>query len=158
MQACFVKTIANGSAALTFTEASKGTGLTGVFQTAPALSTLNIQLYQSDSFNNGTLPNDGLVIHYDSSYTSALDGMDAFKPTNQDENIGISQHSQLLSIECRNVPKENDTTELVINQIRDSRYLLQFNLIRKLPVEIYFVDRYTGNSEKLNDSGLSEYH
>ncbi len=158
MQACFVKTIANGSAALTFTEASKGTGLTGVFQTAPALSTLNIQLYQSDSFNNGTLPNDGLVIHYDSSYTNALDGMDAFKPTNQDENIGIFQHSQLLSIECRNVPKENDTTELVINQIRDSRYLLQFNLIHKLPVEIYFVDRYTGNSEKLNDSGLSEYH
>jgi hypothetical protein len=155
-QACFVKTASNGVASITFTEASKGSGLTSVFQTAPPLSTLKIQLFQSDSFLAGTLPNDGLIIHFDSNYSETVDDFDAMKPTNQDENLAVSQQSQLLSIECRSIPKTGDTTALIFNQIRDISYLFQFNFVRKAPFKTYFVDRYTGLKSKLNDSGITE--
>jgi len=155
-QACFVKTASNGAASITFTEASKGSGLTSVFQTAPPLSTLKIQLFQADSFLAGTLPNDGLIIHFDSNYSQAVDDFDAIKPTNQDENLAVFQNSKLLSIECRNLPKTGDTTSLVLNQIRDISYLFQFNFISKATSTVYFEDRYSGLKSKLNDSGITE--
>lgn len=156
-QACFVKTVSNGAASLTFTEASKGSSLTSVFKLLPPLSSLNIQLYQSDSFDLNALPNDGIILHFDPKFSNSIDQYDAQKPTNQDENFALKNLEKLLSIECRNIPEYLDTIPFYFSQIRDKKYVLKFNYTANVGRKTFLIDRFLNIEYPIEVSGLTSY-
>jgi uncharacterized repeat protein (TIGR02543 family) len=157
-QAMFVKTSSNSSASLSFTESSKGNGLTSVWRTQPAMSTLKLQLWQSDSLKSiNAKPLDGLFIHFDSTYKNEYDERDALKPTNLDENFAVLSNGKLLSVESRKVPNIWDSIQFNFTQIRDSKYTIKFDLSAEIDRDVYVLDRYLNTEERLNHVGESEY-
>lgn len=156
-QACFVKTVSSGSAALSFTEASKGTSLTSVFKLLPPLSTWNIQLYQSDSLNVDAMPSDGLILRFDSKFSNSIDQLDALKPVNQDENLAVKNTDQLLSIESRNTPGFLDTIPLYFYQIRDKKYVFKFDITANVGRKAYLIDKYLNLEYPIEQSGITSY-
>lgn len=157
-QAMFVKTTSNGIASLSFTEAAKGTGLTSVWRTQPALSTMKLQLWQTDSLKSSNAkPLDGLFIHFDSTYKNEYDERDALKPANLDENFAVLSNGKLLSVESRKVPNVWDSIQFNFTQIRDSKYTIKFDFSSEMDREVYIYDRYLNSEERLNQVGESEY-
>lgn len=156
-QACFVKTVSNGSAAMSFTEASKGTSLISVFKLLPPLSTWNIQLYQTDSLNVDAMPSDGLSIRFDSKFLNNIDQLDALKPINQDENLAVKNANQLLSIESRNTPGFLDTVPLYFYQIRDKKYVFKFDITANVGRKAYLLDKYLNLEYPIEQSGITSY-
>ncbi len=156
-QACFVKTAAAGSASLTFTEASKASTLTNTFGTENSTSQLNIRLFQKDSLTNGAPLADGLLIKFDPSFSNEVDQLDAIKPTNQDENMGVNHEGQLLSIESRKTPTETDTVKMNFTQYRSSNYSMRFEYSAEFGVETFLLDHYLGTKTAIPATGVF-YH
>ena len=158
-QACFVKTASNGSASLTFTEASKGTSLTSTWRMTPPLSTLNIQLWQSDTFNIlNTKPLDGVIVRFDPSFNTAYDAFDATKPTNLDENFALINNGNKVSIDSRNVPELTDTIPFEFTQIRDKKYTLELEFTDALGQNVYLLDKKLGLDYPLESTGKTTYN
>ncbi len=157
-QACFVKTINAGSASLSFAESNKGTSLTNTFKMLPPLSTLNIQIYQRDSFKQSAMPSDGAIIHFDPANNDLIDQKDALKPTNQDENFAINHHQQFLSIESIPVPQELDTVHFSMTQLRDSAYTLVFNFNQTLGRKTFLLDQFLKVQYPIESVGETQYH
>ncbi len=158
-QACFVKTSSNGSASLTFTEASKGTSLTSTWRMTPPLSTLNIQLWQTDTFNIlNTKPLDGVIVRFDPSFNTAYDAFDATKPTNLDENFALINNGNKVSIDSRNLPALTDTIPFEFIQIRDKNYTLEFEFTEALGQNVYLLDKKLGLDYPLESTGKTTYN
>jgi uncharacterized repeat protein (TIGR02543 family) len=158
-QACFVKTASNGSASLTFTEASKGTSLTSTWRMTPPLSTLNINLWQSDTFNIlNSKPLDGMVVRFDPSFNSSYDQLDATKPTNLDENFALINQGKKVSIDSRNLPELTDTIPFEFTQIRDKNYTLEFEFTDALGQNVYLLDKKLGLHYPLESTGKTTYN
>ncbi len=156
-QACFVKTVSNGSSAMSFTEASKGSSLTNVFKLLPPLSTWNIQLYQSDSLNVDAMPNDGFIVHFDSKFSNTIDQLDALKPVNQDENLAVKNTDKLFSIESRNIPEFLDTIPLYFYQIRDKKYVFKFDISANVGRKAFLIDKYLNLEYPIENVGITSY-
>ncbi len=143
-QACFVTANGNGSASVVFTESSKATTQTNVFRLLPPQALLTLKLFQRDSLIEEASACDALVLKFDPSMNSALDGNDAIKPINQDENLSIFVDDKFVSINCANLPEMFDTLDLRISQIRDTRYTFDLEAIGNLGRKAYLLDRYFG--------------
>jgi uncharacterized repeat protein (TIGR02543 family) len=158
-QACFVKTASNGSASLTFTEASKGTSLTSTWRMTPPLSTLNIQLWQFDTFNIlNTKPLDGVIVKFDPAFNSAYDALDATKPVNLDENFALINNGKKVSIDSRNLPELTDTIPFEFTQIRDKKYTLELEFTDALGQNVYLLDKKLGLDYPLESTGKTTYN
>ncbi len=157
-QACFVKTVNAGSASLTFTENSKGSVLTNTFKQLPALASLSMQLYQRDSLNANNYPTDGALIHFDPKLFNEIEQRDAIKPTNQDENFAIVNSGKLFSIESRNIPQNNDTIQLYMNQLRDSSYSFVFDFNQQLGMKTYLLDKFLATKFPIESMGKTQYN
>ncbi len=157
-QAFFVKTSNSGSASLSFTESSKGIGLTGTWRAQVAMSSLKLQLWQSDSLNSmSAKPLDGLFIHFDSTYKNEYDDRDALKPNNLDENFAILSNGKLLSVESRKIPQVWDSIHFNFTQIRDSKYTLKFEFSADLGRDVFIFDRYLNLEHRIDPVGESDY-
>ena len=143
-QACFVTANGNGTASVVFTESSKATTQTNVFRLLPPQALLTLKLFQRDSLIEEASACDALVLKFDPSMNSALDGNDAIKPINQDENLSIFLDDKFVSINCANLPEMFDTLDLRISQIRDTRYTFDLEAIGNLGRKAYLLDRYFG--------------
>lgn len=148
-QACFVTANGNGSASVVFTESSKATNQTNVFRLLPPQSLITIKLYQRDSLQVGSTPCDALVLKFDPSMNSALDLNDAIKPINQDENVSLFLENKFLSINCSALPEYNDTMDLRISQIRDTKYTFDIEAIGNPGRKAYLLDRYTQKTTEI---------
>ncbi len=149
-QACFVTANGNGTASVVFTESSKATSQTNVFRMLPPQGLMTIKLYQRDSLANGASPCDALVLKFDPALNSALEGNDAIKPINQDENLSIFVDDKFVSINSANLPETFDTLDLRISQIRDSRYTFDFEFIGNVGRKAYLLDRYMSKLTEIN--------
>lgn len=148
-QACFVTANGNGSASVVFTESSKATNQTNVFRLLPPQSLITIKLYQRDSLQVGSTPCDAMVLKFDPSMNSALDLNDAIKPINQDENVSLFLENKFLSINCSALPEYNDTMDLRISQIRDTKYTFDIEAIGNPGRKAYLLDRYTQKTTEI---------
>jgi len=70
---------------------------------------------------------DGALHMFDESYSKDVDGMDAVKLANFNENFGISSQSKILSIEKRLPLSENDTICYNMAQMRVKNYTLELD-------------------------------
>ena len=151
MQSCFVKTLANGAANITFNESNKYTAATNenVYKTAESLTntaTLRLTLYEANAFNEQQTPADGVLLFFDDSFSNAVDAFDAEKMTNLDENISVLSQTNKLSIANFQFPQNTTVYPLNIDQYRYTNY----NLVAQL-------DNYSGLTPYLHDTFMQVY-
>ena len=158
-QACFVQTVASGSAALSFTEASKYTTATNslVFRPASfknASSMIRLTLFSKD------LPtaSDGAVLIFDAFGDNTVDSNDASKMTNLDENLAIKNSDKLLSIEHRASAVATDEIQLDITQYRATDYTLEVEGINAGATSAYLFDKFNKTYTEIPASGKVSYN
>jgi hypothetical protein len=126
-QACFVKTNANGSASLSFTEEYKYTSSTNeaIFRSENTISSsIRLTLYDSNALSLQQPALDGVLIFFDANNSNDVDGNDAGKFTNLDETFSTVNGVKSLSVESRALALQSDNIPLKISQYRGTNYTL----------------------------------
>jgi hypothetical protein len=124
---------------ITFTESSKAVTeeQLSTFST-PWYSKLNLQLLDA---NENLVDAVGLRFH--ESFENEVNDADAGKLGNSGENMALVNSNQLLSIEQRNLPEENEEMQLFINNYQSEDYALQLQLESwNNEEEIFIKDHY----------------
>lgn len=158
-QACFVQTVASGSAALSFTEASKYTTATNslVFRPASfknASSMIRLTLFSKDLLT----ASDGAILIFDAFGDNTVDSNDASKMTNLDENLAIKNSDKLLSIEHRASAVATDEIQLDITQYRATDYTLEVEGINAGATSAYLFDKFNKTYTEIPASGKVSYN
>ncbi len=153
--AAFVKTASNGTATIRWKESHKNAAQSAgnVFLTLPPQSTLNLKLYQRDSFKNNAPVLDALEINFDPALSNNFEDTDAKKPINQDENLSVFVDNFYCSVESRNIPNDAEIIDLRVSQFRDKKYTLIANFAGDLGKQSYLLDRHTESLHPLNSDG-----
>ena len=154
-QACFVKTIVNGAASLTFTESSKSvvSAQTSIFKTKNT-ATSNIDLTLLDGNYNRL---DVLRISFDGSQTNEVNENDASKMTNFDENMATFNSGKLLSIEKRALAVETDVIPLNITKYRGTYYNIKVQGTGLTGPTSYLVDTYSNKTTEIPQNASVSY-
>jgi hypothetical protein len=151
MQAAFV--LVNGSgASVDFEESHKD--VSPVQTETKSLSQseyINIQLFDSDSYNSGETPSDGLRINFDKSFSAASED-DSPKLGNLDENLARIKGNAYSAIERRPFPETEERLELFINQYRREAYVMKFNLTDNLNTKVFIEDKYLNQTQEITSS------
>lgn len=148
MQACFVKTLANGASNVVFQEANKTTTTNeNVYRNADsALPILQLNLFDAASFTQGNTAVDGVMCVFGSNFSNNLDAFDAEKLTNLDENMAILVENNKQSIASYNLPNENTVYPLNITNYRTSNYMFTAS-----------ISNYEGLTPYLHDTFLNSF-
>ncbi|MBC3759777.1 T9SS type A sorting domain-containing protein, partial [Hyunsoonleella sp. SJ7] len=162
-QACFVRTLNDGPASITFSQSSKHTSSpeTQIFKRGTGKSTigqLSLSLYERDAYKNGEPPSDGLLILFNENGNNEVDGLDATKFTNLDENLAVDNEGSLLSIENRMHPTGLDEIQLFVDSYRGKSYTLRINskgIEGAVPI---LLDTYTNMSVRLDQGPDINYN
>ncbi|MDT8347175.1 MAG: T9SS type A sorting domain-containing protein, partial [Flavobacteriaceae bacterium] len=139
-QAAFVQTNTPGTATLTFKEIHKDNAIdyVAVFNQVPAAKiTLNV-------FNtaNSSSALDAVQLRFSEVYNNSVDQYDAGKIFNQDETFALLNNSDLLSIESRANPMNNDTIPLFTDRYRFTNYKLELKGEAITGFDAYLWDDY----------------
>ena len=151
MQAAFVLVDASG-ASVDFEESHKDVSPDQTETKSLSQSEyINIQLFDADSYAQGTTASDGLTIKFDKSYSSTSKD-DAPKLGNLDENLARKVGSDYSSIELRPFPETEERLELFINQYRREAYVMKFDLTGNLNTKVFVEDKYLNEVIKITES------
>jgi len=156
-QSFFVQTANNGAADITFTEASKNVNATStaVFSDNTQAS-INLKIYKASEWNNDDLESDVIQINFNDQFNNAATIQDADKLTNPDENVARSIGGELLSIEKRSMPVDNEKLDLFTSGYTTDDYVFVADMTN-IPSDVtaYLVDEHTGN-QTLLDQGVNQ--
>ncbi len=99
---------------------------------------------------------DGLRIRFSNAYDSGLDSSDITKFTNIDESIATINSNQLLAVEHRALPVENEEIPLSTNNWRNESYSFTVNLKNLDDYQVFLEDRFSRKQTLLeNDTSYS---
>lgn len=148
MQACFVKTLANGATSVVFQEANKTTTTNeNVYRNSTSgIPILQLNLFDAASFTQGNTAVDGVMCVFGSNFSNNLDAFDAEKLTNLDENMAVLVENNKQSIASYNLPNENTVYPLNISNYRTSNYMFTAS-----------VSNYEGLTPYLHDTFLNSF-
>jgi len=98
---------------------------------------------------------DGALARYNDIYSNNIDGDDAVKFTNNNENISIVTNGQGLIVDKRTVPAEADTLKLKFTGIKNINYQFEittanFSAANVLPL---LYDKYLNTQQPVNIDG-----
>ncbi|WP_396602434.1 MopE-related protein [Algibacter sp. R77976] len=162
-QAGWVYTQGAGDSSLSFTQASKANSEmeTEVFKTSSkndeSVGQLSLSLYESSALANNESAADGLLILFDTEGNNAVDGLDAPKITNLDENFATNNNGTLLSIENRAAPQDAEEIQLEINTYRNTNYTIVAEGIAMQGETAYLSDAYTSVLTEIPQNGTVNY-
>ncbi|XMO88107.1 T9SS type A sorting domain-containing protein [Algibacter sp. AS12] len=163
-QAAWVNTTESGigNSSISFTQDSKATAETEtlVFKTSGKTETagqLYLSLFESSALAANNTATDGLLIIFDTAGNNAIDDFDAPKLINSDENFATNNDGQLLSIESRSVPSNNEEIQLEINTYRNTDYTIVAHANSLQNGATYLFDAYTGISTEIPQTGSVNY-
>lgn len=150
MQACFVKTLSNGAASITFNENDKYSAATNedVYKTQSSktntsTTSLRLTLFESTAFSQLQTPSDGALLFFNDNYSNSVDSNDATKMTNLDENMSVLADNTKLSIGSFQYPLETTVLPIIIDQYRFSNYTLVANLKDNNGLTPYIHDKFS---------------
>ncbi|MCR9183599.1 MAG: T9SS type A sorting domain-containing protein, partial [Flavobacteriaceae bacterium] len=155
-QAAFVQTLNNGGSSLTFEESHKAVSQTQT-QVFNVLSQISMMLYGANNYATGATASDGLRIKFSEAGSNAVTPEDALKFYNLDENIATQNGNQLLSIESRALPEDEEVLPLFFNQYRYPSYVLEIAVNELTGVIAYLRDHYTGDQVALSNDQTTLY-
>lgn len=146
-QAAFVKASGTGTPQMLFKESYKNVqaNQTDVFRFSEnTISFMDINLYETSDLQMGETALDGFRIKFSDTYTTDVTEEDAIKFGNLDENIAVANGEDLLAIDRRNYPTEEEIIPLFTNQYRNTAYTLTFDFNNWTDLSVYLVDYYLG--------------
>ncbi|MFO7701809.1 MAG: T9SS type A sorting domain-containing protein, partial [Psychroflexus maritimus] len=159
-QAFFIKNNASGSDfSIQFNEDDKVTSgsQTQVFSNEnDALSLINIRLYTQEAFTTNEREQDAMGLRFSTEGNNEIDEKDAVKMFNIDENLASLNNNQLLSIENRNLPEDQEVIQLITHGYTSDNYIFWLDL-QNLPegTTAFLKDQYTDELIAL-DNGINE--
>ncbi|GGE45223.1 hypothetical protein GCM10010832_26410 [Psychroflexus planctonicus] len=95
-------------------------------------------------------------MRFEASANNGIDGFDAGKIGNLDENLASINANSLFSIERRMLPTTDEVIPLFTNNWRNQDYSFVANLSNLGDVQVYIVDAYLGTETLLEDG--ETYH
>ena len=155
----YPQTGGSGTTTLSITEADKNAGQVPPaepFRLTPETDKklwVNLNLRDSDT---SAILADGVMARFDASYTAAVDGDDALKVTNFNENLGINSADSSLMVEARPDVQKTDTLHLKLWNVTQRNYQLQMlaaNWGAGNGVHAYLEDSYLGTKQEVSLSG-----
>mgnify|MGYP000138523103 CR=1 FL=1 len=162
-QAGWIYTAGAGDSSVSFTQASKANSEmeTEVFRssgkTEESVGQLSLSLYESSALANNESAADGLLILFDTEGNNAVDGLDAPKITNLDENFATNNDGTLLSIENRAAPQDAEEIQLEVNTYRNTNYTIVAEGVAMQGETAYLFDAYTTVSTEIPQNGTVNY-
>nr|WP_315218734.1 T9SS type A sorting domain-containing protein [uncultured Flavobacterium sp.] len=157
-QACFVQTVADGAASLSFLETNKFEGTqTSVFRKANTISRLSLALYDTAKLAQNGYPLDGVVVDFNASESNAVNQNDASKMTNFDENMATFNSSKLLSIESRAIPTDTDEIPLNITKYKGTSYTIKAEGTGLTGPTPYLFDQFANTTTEIPQDGSVNY-
>lgn len=108
------------------------------------VSYLNVELYDTYSYNLNSTSNDGILIEFTDDGYNGYDHRDAPKMNNLDENLASVVGSNLVSIENRALPQGDEDIQLLMNQFIDTDYTLWFDVPAIDGFSFKLVDHFEG--------------
>ncbi|WP_294825169.1 T9SS type A sorting domain-containing protein [uncultured Flavobacterium sp.] len=158
-QAFFVQTgTANAAPVLTFTEASKLTSTqTNVFRMG-ARPEIEVGLFYEEAFAEEATPTDGVRIDFGPDQNNEIDGNDAPKFGNLDENLSRKSGESLISMETRDMPQAGEELPLSLTQYRKQAYVFKLTLGTFNDVDVYLKDAYLNETTLLEKEGTTNYN
>ncbi len=156
-QAAFVTTLNNGPSAITFEETFKAVDqpLTQVFNVS---SIIDLRLYTSSAFAQGESASDALRIKFDEFGSNTVNEFDALKFFNLDENLARLNTENLLSIESRAFPEEEEEVlPLFINQYRTTHYVFEAHLTEMDEITVQLKDHFLNTVTTLQNNANTTY-
>lgn len=154
MQACFVTTVANGAASITFQETNKyATTNEQVYSTEnTAIPMLRLNLFDaaSLSFNSSSL--DGILYFFGSEFSNDLDLYDAGKLTNLDENLSCVVEGKKLSIASFQTPTLATVYDVRLTHHRHQNYVFTAQVEQYQGLTPYLFDSLLDTYTEINDA------
>jgi len=150
-QSFFVQNSATVSTApgLEFTEAAKNTSgmVTSVFDVSQ-IAIADIALY-----NSNNLKLDVVKFRFEAGANNNIDDFDGGKLLNPSENIAAVNSNTLLALERRDIPQDNETISLFVNQFQFSQYEFRLNTSNwDETTVVYIVDNYLNTETIISDN------
>jgi hypothetical protein len=150
-QGFFVKTTGT-SPVLTIKESDKVANFNPIaFRTqANEIPLIAINLFYDNI--TGTTLMDGALAAFDSSFFNQVGNEDASKISRPGEELAIQHQSELLSIDARKLPGNNDTILLNLAKLNKPQYRLQIfaKQLNNTTLEPYLEDRYLKTKKLLS--------
>jgi hypothetical protein len=119
---------------------------------------LDISLYETSQFAQGLGSLDGLFVRFETGANNDVDGNDAVKFANLDENLG-RQHDDgtSLIVEIRDVPQPQEVLVLKTDQYRHQNYTLRFAPLGFVSVQGKLRDNFTNTLTDLDNAQETIY-
>lgn len=124
---------------------------------AVANNSLVVQLYTKQKYESGGPVHDSFGIGFAIGNDNGLTPMDAVKPMNFYENLGINHNGTILSYESREMPQEGEIFSMFSSGYKKTDYVLKMIVKGLENVVFYLEDSYTGESIPFG-VGTSAYH
>ena len=164
-QAVFLKTTTDGPASISIQENHKNVtqGINQLFrqnaiQSNSSTSKLRVQLYDSNTLSLGGTSRDGLLLKFNASFNPAVvQGEDATKFSNADEDIAVKVDNQLLSIAAFPLPSNNDFIQLNNTKYRGTQYTYKIFYEGIPGIDAFLFDQYTQSLTPLLEGGNTFY-
>src|SRR5690554_2355955 len=139
--------LAAGATSVVFDEANKAPGnFTSTSRPVSANDMLTVQLYTTENFNNGGPVHDSFGVIFAEGNDNGLTAVDAVKPMNFYENLGINNNGTYLSIEQRALPQAAEVYPMYSTGYTKSDYTLKV-IVEGLEANfLYLDDHFTGTS------------
>ncbi len=149
--------LAAGATSVVFDEANKAPGnFTSTSRPVSANDMLTVQLYTTENFNNGGPVHDSFGIIFAEGNDNGLTAVDAVKPMNFYENLGVNNNGTYLSIEQRALPQAAEVYPMYSTGYTKSDYTLKV-IVEGLEASfLYLDDHFTGTSILL-EAGENSY-
>ena len=159
-QAAQFVSINNNASSIVFAETDKAPGQhTSSSATGNGLSAddiLTVLLYTTDNFSNGGKAHDGFTMIFANGNDNGITPVDAVKPMNFYENLGIDNNGTYLSIEHREMPQSAEVYPLFSSGYKHSAYTLELTIDGLQDSFLYLDDHFTGTSTLL-EVGANTY-
>ncbi|TQD36227.1 T9SS type A sorting domain-containing protein [Haloflavibacter putidus] len=156
-QGAQIATLNAGLVSILFKEESKKPGAAQFTSTnreqinASELASITGQLYTTSRYNNGESLHDSFGVFFHHNFSNSFTEEDAAKPYNFGENMGIQVDDQLVSIEKRKLPTEEEEVLLFSDGYAHTNYSLVLSLNGLEDYEIYLKDTNNQSLTALND-------
>jgi len=109
------------------------------------------QFYTTENYVAGYMMHDSFGIYFSETFTNEVTNEDAVKPFNFTENLGIVNGDEVLSIERRALPQENEEIQLFSNNYNHSDYTLVLTIEEMQNHTVFLVDYYTNEEIQLEN-------
>lgn len=158
MQACFIKTLDNGAASITFNESDKYLATnenvykTQATKTNTTTTSLRLTLFEKEAFDKLQTPTDGTLLLFNDNYSNSVDSNDANKMSNLDETMSVLVDNTKLSIGSFQYPQESTVFPIIIDQYRYANYTLVAKLDNYNGLIPYIHDKFSQTYTEVNST------